>query len=186
MHTLRLVPALGLATLVACTSPSEAKPAKATAAEAALVDNGFLTRAKHPEPNVWVSGQPSLEDLQSAKAAGVKVVANLRGVGEPTGFSDEKKTVEGLGLRYTHIPVSGVGDITMDKAEQLEALLKQTKDDKVLLHCASGNRIGALMALIAFKNGKSVDEAMTAGTQAGLRGLAPVVQAKLQQLSSTR
>ena len=76
--------------------------------------------------------------------------------------------------------------IASRKASELEALLVASEDEGVLLHCASGNRIGALMALIAFKNGKSVDEAMAAGREAGLRGLAPVVQAKLASLSAAK
>lgn len=184
MSAPRLLTVLSLTTVVglACSSKVESKPAAKQAKAGSAAESRFLARAKHPAENVWVAGQPSLSDLKSAKAAGVKVVANLRGVGEPTGFADEQKTVEGLGMRYVFIPVSGPNDISMEKAKTLEKLLEETKDEKVLLHCASGNRIGALMALLAFDEGKSVDEAIAAGQKAGLTALTPVVKSKLSSM----
>lgn len=169
----------------ACASPvappSENKAApQAPAAKAAPAAPAFLSRAKHPSDNIWVAGQPSLQDLQAVKAAGVSVVVNMRAQGEPTGFSDEKATVEGLGLSYTFIPVAGAAGITDDNADKLKAVLQAHPDDKILLHCASGNRVGALMALIAFKDGKSVDEAMAVGAEAGMTALTPAVQSILQ------
>lgn len=176
-----LAPAALLAFGAACTSnaePLKRDEAPEKAQEASRSD--FLERAKHPEPNVWVSGQPSLDDLKAAKAAGVKVVANLRSEREPTGFQSEEETVEALGMRYHAIPVAGAAGVNLDNAHALKALLEQTKGDKVLLHCASGNRIGALFALLAHEEGKSVEEALEAGRQAGLRGLEPVVRSKLE------
>lgn len=187
MSAPRLLAAIGVITVVglACSSKVESKPRPSNkSAEKASAPAGspFLARSSHPRENVWVAGQPSLGDLESVKAAGVTVVANLRGAREPTGFADEKKTVEGLGMQYAAIPVSGPTDVSMAKAKELEKLLEQHKGDKVLLHCASGNRIGALMALLAFDKGKSVDEAIADGRKAGLRGLAPIVRSKLSAM----
>ena len=49
------------------------------------------------------------------------------------------------------------------------------------MHCASGNRVGALMALRASQNGASAEEAMAAGKAAGLTRLEPVVAKRLEE-----
>ncbi len=189
-----LAPVFGAFLLGACASPkpqSDAKPATTKTAEKAPApnkdpQNTFLARAKHPSPTVWVAGQPRLADLEAAAAAGVSVVVNMRGQGEPTGFADEKATVEAQGMSYVFIPVAGAAGITDANAAQLKAVLKDAGDKKVLLHCASGNRVGALLALIAFADGKSVSEAMAIGTGAGMTGLTPMVKGKLDAAAAKR
>ena len=49
----------------------------------------------------------------------------------------------------------------------------------VLIHCASGNRVGALVALHARGTGATPDEALALGKAAGLAGLEPAVRARL-------
>jgi rhodanese-related sulfurtransferase len=57
-------------------------------------------------------------------------------------------------------------------------MLAEAKDGKVLLHCASGNRVGAMLALRArWLQGKSADEAMAIGKASGMTGLAADVKA---------
>ena len=53
-------------------------------------------------------------------------------------------------------------------------------DGEVLLHCASGNRVGALLALAAVQvDGASPEAALTLGRAAGLKSLEPVVMERL-------
>jgi hypothetical protein len=50
-----------------------------------------------------------------------------------------------------------------------------------MLHCGSGNRIGALFALMAFHlEGESADRALQVGREAGLTRLEPVVRERLE------
>ncbi|MCF3971901.1 fused DSP-PTPase phosphatase/NAD kinase-like protein, partial [Pseudomonas aeruginosa] len=87
-------------------------------------------------------GQPTLEELKRLKDDGVRTVIDLRGPQEDRGY-DEAREVEALGMSYIALPISGKEDISAEKAQALHALL-QGREGEVLLHCASGNRVGAL------------------------------------------
>ena len=50
----------------------------------------------------------------------------------------------------------------------------------MLLHCASGNRVGALLALAAAEDGASDDAALELGRRAGLGSQVPTVEQVLQ------
>ena len=50
---------------------------------------------------------------------------------------------------------------------------------KVLVHCSTGNRAGALMALAAHAQGLPAADALALGKAAGLTGLEPAVRGKL-------
>ncbi|MGD8174756.1 fused DSP-PTPase phosphatase/NAD kinase-like protein [Marinimicrobium sp. ARAG 43.8] len=137
----------------------------------AAVPDGFKT----PNEQLITGGQPSREQLQQMKAAGVTTVINLRGPGESAGF-DEQAEAEALGLRYIALPINGADDITPDNARKLDELLNGT--ERVLLHCASGNRAGALLALRAYRlQDLSEEEALQLGQEAGLTSLEERVKA---------
>lgn len=125
------------------------------------------------------SGQPSDDQLQALPAHGIGVVIDLRGDGE-TPDLDEAAVVRGLGIDYHNLPVGGPDGLTRSNVEQLDALLAAAGGRPVLVHCASGNRVGAMMALReAWLRGASPEEAMAVGRQWGLTGLAPTVEALL-------
>lgn len=131
-----------------------------------------------PRAGLYTAGQPTAEQLAQAKAAGVTTVIDLRGAGEDRGF-DEPATARALGLRYLSLPVAGGKGVTVETARQLHALLGQT-EGPVLLHCASGNRAGALLALAAAHvDGADNASALALGRAAGLTSLAPRVEEQL-------
>lgn len=122
-----------------------------------------------PVENLITGGQPSKDDLAQLKNAGVATVINLRPASESIDF-DEKLEAESLGLEYVSLPVSGAADITVANAEKLHRLL--ANDKPVFLHCASGNRVGALLAIRAHRfQGKTVEESLDIGRSAGLSSL---------------
>ena len=124
------------------------------------------------------SGQPDKEILAAAKDAGFVAVVDLRGAEEDRGI-DEAGEVEALGMTYVALPISGGGDVTFENAARLDKILSEI-DGPVLMHCASGNRVGALVALRASQAGASDEEALAAGRAAGLTRLEPVVIERLQ------
>ncbi len=130
-----------------------------------------------PRPGLHTGGQPTAEDLKRLKAEGVETVIDLRGPQEARGF-DEAREAEALGMAYIALPISGKDDISAEKAKALHTLLQDRKGG-VLLHCASGNRVGALLALGAAAQGASREEALELGRQAGLKSLEPVVMEQL-------
>ena len=147
-----------------------AVPAPATAAPAWLKVHGN---------GLHSSGQPTAEQLQALPAQGIGVVIDLRGDGE-TPDLDEAAVVRALGIDYHNVPVAGADGLTRANVEQLDALLAAAGDRPVLVHCASGNRVGALMALReAWLRGAPREDALAVGRQWGLTGLAPTVDALL-------
>ncbi len=90
---------------------------------------------------VCTGGQPTLEDLATLKAEGIKAVINLR---QPSEYDAEAEAAKArqLGLRYFNIPVS----VAAPKDAQADEFLKLTADPAnrpAFIHCASANRVGA-------------------------------------------
>ena len=128
---------------------------------------------KTPGPNYYSGGQPSDEQLTALAGAGVKHVINLRPASE-TPKLDEASLVADRGMSYHSLPVDGAAGLTLSNVKALDQLLKQAGDEKVFLHCASGNRVGALMALRAsLIYGESTDAAIAQGKAWGLTRLEP-------------
>lgn len=126
------------------------------------------------------TGQPDAELLQLIKDAGFAAVVDLRAPGEPRGI-DEAALVESLGMQYIALPVAGPSDLTSANATILDQALAGI-DGPVLLHCASGNRVGALMALRARQQGATEAEALAAGKRAGLTHWEAIVAEQLREL----
>lgn len=133
-----------------------------------------------PAENRYVGGQPSAADLQRLAASGVRHVINLRPAAEQAGY-DESAAVTAEGMQYHNLPVAGAADISFANAQALDALLADIGDEPVLLHCASGNRVGALMALRAAMQGQDEESAIAEGRRWGMTRLEPVVRQRLQE-----
>lgn len=123
------------------------------------------------------SGQPSEEVLAVVAEAGFVAVIDLRADNESRGF-DEQGEVRRLGMQYYSIPVSGPEDMTYTNAKLLDDVLSGL-EGPVLLHCASGNRVGALFALREKLNGASAEDALAVGISAGLTHSEAVVKSRL-------
>ena len=142
--------------------------------------------AKFAEPRdgLRTGGQPDAHDLAALRAQGVRTVIDLRGTGEDRGF-DEAAEAARLGMAYVALPVAGKDEVTPARADALQALLDR-HGDGVLVHCASGNRAGALLALAAARSGMPADDALAFGRKAGLTSLEPVVAAQLATAGAPR
>lgn len=128
--------------------------------------------------HVSASGQPSKSDLLALSKAGYRHIINLR---SPTEISwNEEKVAHDYGMHYHALPIEGVNDISFQNAEKLDRILKQYEHDKTLLHCGSSNRVGALIALTAFKeNGGDIEKAIEKGKTWGMTRLETPVRALL-------
>jgi uncharacterized protein (TIGR01244 family) len=142
-------------------------------------DIARLAGLRCPEPGCFCGGQPDAAQLTAAARAGLRYDISLRPATESAGYDEAAKAAE-LGVAYHCVPVAGPQDLTRDKVQQLDALLAQAGCSPTLIHCASGNRVGALMALRAgWLQGKSRTEAVEIGRRWGLLGLEPAVAALL-------
>lgn len=160
--------------LAACAG-QEPAPASGTHVDIAVVaESGQVT----PVNGITSSGQPDEAALRVFADAGYVAVIDLRGVDEDRGMADEKATVEALGLDYVALPISSRAEINFDNAKELDAVL-QGIDGPVLLHCGSGNRVGAMLALRRSLHGADNDQSIAYGKDAGLTGLEGVVRERL-------
>ncbi len=129
-----------------------------------------IKNVKQFNEQIITGGQPTLEALAQLKAQDVKTVINLRGLNEFDGF-DEGKAVDSLGMNYIALPISGAAGVTKEAAQQFANILEKA-EGKVFIHCASGNRVGALMALKShYHNNQSIEQSIETGKRAGLRSL---------------
>jgi len=126
-----------------------------------------MINAAEPLPGLTTGGQPSLQDLKRLADSGTRVVINLRTKGEFKRF-DEKSAVEELGMSYVSIEIDGSDGITEHNARKLDEALNNLAQP-ALVHCASSNRVGGLLAYREFKfQNKTAAEAIEFGKKSGM------------------
>ncbi len=130
-------------------------------------------------PDLLTGGQLSKEQMTQLHQLGYRTFINLRQADEPgTGWEEEFAAAEGI--VFHRIPVAGARGITRRNAQQLARFLEEAGDQPVAVYCASGNRVGALLAMKAhYLDGLNVDEAVVYGVKAGMTRLEPVVRGRL-------
>jgi uncharacterized protein (TIGR01244 family) len=119
---------------------------------------------------VHFAGQPAEADLKLYAERGVKTVINLRTPAEmeKLGF-DEKAAVERSGMVYVNVPMQGEPPTDAD-IQRVMKILDGAKDQPVLMHCASSNRVGMMWSIFrARQHGLSGDDAIAEGKSAGLK-----------------
>lgn len=132
-----------------------------------------------PQLDVLACGMPDENGLKEAAAFGVKTLVNVCPSAETP--ITEPGTCAALGMEYITIPVTGLEDLNRANVEKLANALN-TERGKVLVHCRSSNRVGALFALKAFwLDGKTEQEAIDLGRAAGLTKLEDGVRYLMQQ-----
>ena len=125
------------------------------------------------------TGQPDEAMLKAAKDAGYAAVIDLRTAGEDRGMN-EASAVESFGMSYHLIEVAGASGVTFENARALDDVMAKI-DGPIFLHCRTGNRVGALLALRASMEGASDEEALTLGRAAGLGSLEGAVIEQLNK-----
>lgn len=163
---------LAVVSLGGCaTSPGEHQvPAVADAAAAA--------------PDVVTAGRLTAADIPRIRESGIREVIDLTPDAETPDF-DEAAAVKAAGLRYVNLPLRGAMDLTRENAQAFDTLMRGAKRP-VLVHCASGNRVGAMAALrAAWMEGRSTDEAVEIGKAWGLKGLESEVRKRIQATRGT-
>jgi uncharacterized protein (TIGR01244 family) len=134
---------------------------------------------KRPSQRILTAGQPDAEAWHRLAAQGVTTVINLCPASEMDG-RDEGAEVAAAGLLYMQVPVSGAADITIPNSAALWRAIQEAPGP-VLVHCASGNRVGALLAIgAANEGGMDKREALEFGKAAGLANAEPRVREVLQ------
>jgi uncharacterized protein (TIGR01244 family) len=130
-------------------------------AESARIPNYRLVA-----PGIAAAGQPSPAALADLKAMGFGAVVNLRTEKEAD-LAAEKAVVEAQGLRYVSVPITP-DSFRLEDVLAVQRVLEDPWTGPVLLHCASSNRVGAVLAVLQARKGEPLDEALAAGRAAGM------------------
>ncbi len=145
-----------------------------SASTAAFVD---FYRSRAPFADILTGGQVDAEQLEWAARNGYRTVVNLRTPGEEGELPDEAAIVEGLGMRYVHIPVAGGDGINAENARLLAAALDESDALPAIVHCRSGGRVGSLFAIKSHEiDGLPPEQALQVGRDAGMSGSEPLVR----------
>lgn len=145
-----------------------------------------LPNMQHPQESRIVSGAIDAADIGRLRAAGVRHLINLRTKEESKGL-DEAVIAAGLGIDYHWIPIQGAESLTLQNARMLDSALAQAGDELTLVHCASGNRAGALIAVReAWIRHRSMDDAIAEGKRWGLTSLESSVRSLLQESAHSK
>lgn len=149
----------------------------ATPTEATLAK---LPNVSFPVPNRVASGRLQASDIALLKTAGIGEVIDLSADSETPDF-DETAAVRTAGIAYHNLPIHGGQDLTRSNVVLFDQLLSKAGDTPTLVHCASSNRVGAMIALRAgLIQNQSVDAALAEGRRWGLKSLEPAVREQLQ------
>lgn len=146
-----------------------------------------MTKPTRFAENHYAGGQPTPAHLAELVREGVRTVINLRGPDEPIEY-DEAAEATRLGLRYVTLPITGVSDLDRERVRQFGRVLDDARGHGgVLIHCASSNRAGAMVALDeAVNRDRSLEGALAQGRAAGLSSLEPAVVALAEREGAKR
>ena len=123
-----------------------------------------VTHLRH----LYFSEQPDAEALRVARSKGVTTVIDLREPGESQW--NERVAAEEAGIEYLNIPIKKESD-TLDSAtlRAISAAVEAQNGQPVLLHCSSGNRASAWLAVHLIEDhAMSKDDALVIARKAGL------------------
>ncbi|MCB9061028.1 MAG: dual specificity protein phosphatase family protein [Halobacteriovoraceae bacterium] len=123
--------------------------------------------------NLYFSGQITDDEISLLKSKGISTVINIRQKNEHDEAS-EKKLVTKQGLEYFNIPFN----IKNFSQETIDTITNQVVDSRkkggVLIHCASGGRVGIWLGAHFYKDHKlSKEEALKKAEENGLSGSYP-------------
>jgi len=138
-----------------------------------------LSNAVSPEQGVIAAGRIGPGEVAALRDAGFRHVIDLTPDAETPGF-DEAAAVRAAGLRYSNLPLAGASELTRENVLAFDTLLAGA-ERPLLVHCASGNRVGAMAALrAAWVEGHSAEEAIAIGREWGLSGLEEEVRRRIE------
>jgi uncharacterized protein (TIGR01244 family) len=123
-----------------------------------------------PDVSVGCGGAPTLESFAELRRLGFAAVINFRQASEPNANVDaEAAAARAAGLRYIHLPFSA----SAPSPSVVEAFLQALADPAnlpVFLHCASGDRVGAMWLIKRIVVDRwDVDKASAEAAAVGLR-----------------
>ena len=149
--------------------PPPAEAAEATEADESAVRPASLgsTAPVSQTGQIYLTGQPTVEDIALMKSKGIKTIVSLRKEDEVDW--NEEKIVAAAGMQFVRVPFSGAGELNAKVFEQVRALLRDSESQPLVLHCGAANRVGAVwLPYRVLDQGVPLDEAVREAREAGL------------------
>ncbi len=146
--------------------PSAPPPAPAPPDTTEFVPGLF--RSYSAVPGLVTAGQPQESLFVRLQESGYRTIVDLRPPGELRGL-DEPRAARAARLRYVNVPITGATLGDRDFA-RVRKLLRDPKRRPLVIHCATGNRVGAtLIPFLILDQGRTPEEAMAIAERGGLR-----------------
>ena len=123
-----------------------------------------LMRYYRVSPQIATSGALTHDSIQELVKHSFNTVIDLRI--ESEGTPNEKKAVEAAGMTYINIPITNDG-VNESQLTAFKRVLEQASPP-FLVHCATGNRAGAMWTAYRLKEGISPEIALKEGRAAGM------------------
>ncbi|MGP1664621.1 MAG: hypothetical protein ACTS5I_01640 [Rhodanobacter sp.] len=143
-----------------------------------------LSHVSFPEAHRVASGRLQPSDIATLKNAGIRQVIDLSDDSETPNF-DEAAAMHAAGIGYHNLPIHGAADLTRKNLATFDHLLRNAGTQDTLVHCASSNRVGAMIALRAAQiHGQSTEAALAEGRRWGLKSLEASVRERLETWSA--
>lgn len=129
---------------------------------------GTISRM-HTHGGVFLASQPQEQDIRDASANGIKTIVNLRKPGEFTDF-DEPALVTELGMEYHSYPFKAPAELSDEVYDGVRKLLNDPTKRPMMIHCDSGNRVGAVwLAHRVLDGGLSWADAVAEAKMVGMK-----------------
>lgn len=127
----------------------------------------ILTPYFRPDELTLVCGKLDQAKVTALAQAGVELVINLQPDDELS--FDEALAVKQAGMAYEQLPIKDASDLKQLNILAFDHLLRQYHGQKTVIHCGSGSRVGAAVALRAgWLRGRKMETAMERGYSHGL------------------
>jgi uncharacterized protein (TIGR01244 family) len=139
----------------------------------------LVPQCRMPRPHLVTGGQPEVDAWSHLARAGIHTIVNLRLHEEMPG-RNEAEEVQAAGMKYINVPIAGAHALGAESVASLWRAMENA-EGPVLVHCGSGNRCGAALALAeAWHRGQAASDALAFGREAGLTGMEPAVRELLR------
>lgn len=118
----------------------------AAATAFAAPDLAGLPNFQKVNDQVYRGGQPTNEGFKSLSEMGIKIIVDLREIGEHS-QSEEQQIVEADDMRYISMPFKGMSAPSNEQVEKVLGLLDDSSSGPVFVHCRRGaDRTGTVIA----------------------------------------
>jgi uncharacterized protein (TIGR01244 family) len=138
---------------LACSPSSEPTPPTQAAAKKLEPYSCGTVQRLHTFDGIFLASQPSEADFREANSNGIRTVVNLRMPDELKDF-DEPALIKSLNMQYVALPFSSPESLTPEIFDAARALLRDSAQRPLLLHCNSSNRVGAIWLAHRVLDGK--------------------------------